>query len=942
VCRKPDNCTVSRFVSNDGKRAVYCGRTPGTLGTNNGGQHLHWIHATDRADGLALQCEPPQSNRKKKQTRGAWDGSATLYWDFEGGHRAELAGKLGVSIQSLERLGAGWHPQLRCWTFPERDATGKVIGISTRLPSGQKKMMAGGARGLTYAADWDTGNGPICLVEGGSDTAAGITIGISVIGRPSNRGGVAHLKDLLAGVSAHREIIVIAERDQKENGDWPGKDGAISVAEQLADALGRQVIWALPPDNAKDTRAWLLTQRDVPRERLISQFLAGLERTIVPPPAKAPASPQPTSDVSSGPTDSFKAGTVSEATPQDARLNKWHGSMLRARIASLNKPGVYLDTSPAGAGKSYVDCLAVFDLQARDPEKRALLVYPTHKNCDEIEDNFLEELMNRGIFALDSVAVLPPRLTKPTKYRSQNCWNSDADDAERMGLPVISAICTTCPLEDHCTEHGYLRDYQTAMKARIVLCTHKRAEYAGFDVIANAGYISVHESPIDVLRPPVGVTGSDLIKIQEILIQTLEDPKSLNSIQDEQHKAVHGLLDLVEDLLAQLGRAESTVEWRPVVAVPFPRGMERILYRATRAARATLRAGAWRIIVAAASGKLHSAAICVDLPAQNGTASSNTIPVKEVIGCRYNPPPESATVWFNDATFCRDQLELILNKKVSDKTPPGQLEIQKKAIQFPQDITQRTSADNVRTYIRGVLADRPKFTRVGVICHKRHIGAVRSLGANFDQRVVKVDYFRSGEDRSSNKWHEECDLIIVVGTPRVPRSAVAQYLVQVGEVGIACEQPEWGLLPWTGTTESGRTVTIRGFGFRNDLWQEAHRAIVRAQLRQAVGRGRGILKTGCEVVVLSNEECGLVISDAGLLSMNGTTTKVLQAMQELSAQNANKDYLGNRALKSSDIAERCGLGRRQTQIALRALEDRGFARRDGRRSGWLLVSQAAS
>ncbi len=63
-----------------------------------------------------------------------------------------LAGQLGVSRESLYRLGIGWTITESCWTFPERDADGKIIGIVRRFLNGEKFCVKGSKRGLTYEA----------------------------------------------------------------------------------------------------------------------------------------------------------------------------------------------------------------------------------------------------------------------------------------------------------------------------------------------------------------------------------------------------------------------------------------------------------------------------------------------------------------------------------------------------------------------------------------------------------------------------------------------------------------------------------------------------------------------------------------------------------------------------------------------------------------------
>src|SRR5206468_7219672 len=64
----------------------------------------------------------------------------------------------------------------------------------------------------------------------------------------------------LADFSAERKISVFGENDRKPNGHWPGRQGALNTATELAKRLGRPVQWSLPPGEAKDLRAWCLSR----------------------------------------------------------------------------------------------------------------------------------------------------------------------------------------------------------------------------------------------------------------------------------------------------------------------------------------------------------------------------------------------------------------------------------------------------------------------------------------------------------------------------------------------------------------------------------------------------------------------------------------------------------------------------------------------------------
>jgi replicative DNA helicase len=76
--------------------------------------------------------------------------------------------------------------------------------------------------------------------------------------------GVDNLALLLKDVPSERLIIVLGEWDPKENGTWPGCEGAKKVSNDLAQKLGRPIKWALPPKGSKDVREWVLAQRPAP------------------------------------------------------------------------------------------------------------------------------------------------------------------------------------------------------------------------------------------------------------------------------------------------------------------------------------------------------------------------------------------------------------------------------------------------------------------------------------------------------------------------------------------------------------------------------------------------------------------------------------------------------------------------------------------------------
>lgn len=587
---------------------------------------------------------------------------------------------------------------------------------------------------------------------------------------------------------------------------------------------------------------------------------------------------------------------------------------------------------------------------------RALLVYPTHENCNEVA----HDAARHGL----DVAVYPGRITKGD---APNCWNLDADDAERMGFPVVKTVCPTCPHRRKCGEVGYLAKIIIAQQATVAVCTHGRAEHSGFrELCANRQFVSIHENAIALLRPRCECTAADLLLIQTLFRRLLNDPKSLDwfgddlKVDDEgvpyhdQEVAVRRerlydfclhMAEIVDDLQVRLDEAEQLTEWVVPPVRSRPPGIERLLFGMCRFLGLPFRGGAWRFVLAASAGELTSAAILVatqHASDKRKAQSHLTVAGKSLIGFRYNPPSFACTTWFNDATVTADVLTSVLNHSVQNKTPPGRIELQKKAVQVLRDITRQTLPQSVAGIIRGVLTDRPQFTRVGIITHRPHIKSILSLEPEFRQRIVKTSYFGSGDERSSNAWHRECDFIVVAGTPRLRPDAIRDYLIQIGRVGAAARGAEWGPIRWIGQTESGERVTVATGGYLDAEWRQAYLDLVRASLVQAIGRGRGILADGCEVLVLSNEECGIPISDSEVTPLNLTELSVLSELKRATAVSPINTYIAKTAVSTETIASAIGLSVRRTRVILSSLDERGLVVRVGERGGWLPFNNGGS
>ena len=295
-------------------------------------------------------------------------------------------------------------------------------------------------------------------------------------------------------------------------------------------------------------------------------------------------------------------------------------------------------------------------------------------------------------------------------------------------------------------------------------------------------------------------------------------------------------------------------------------------------------------------------------------------------------PTEHTTVWLADATADRELLEAGIGRAIHDGTPDGRLELQKSVTQIERDITRKTSPETLKAILRGVLVERPDANRVGIITHKNLVKAAESLGKPFDARIVRVAYYGSGQDRASNTWYQQCDLIIVAGTPRVNSHAIRQRLWQYGLSDAALTDGDWGELRWRGQTQGGIRRSVNGRGYRNREWRQAAQSLIRANIIQAAGRGRPLSDDGCDVLILSNEECGVPLDvkfDVELFPQ-----AALDVLNALSAVAANSYLLGTTAVSTQEVADSMNRSRRQVLDWLAWLHERKLVHRIGERRGW--------
>ena len=184
---------------------------------------------------------------------------AKMAADFRAAVRPEaldkLAASLGVSVESLTRLGVGWSAKHRAWSFPMQDAVGNVLGVRLRLVNGRKLSVKGGKEGLFIPSprpnplpEGEGTHAPLLIAGGPTDTAVFLDLGFSVVGRLSWIGGVELLVKL-AREYRPAEIAIVAD------GDLAGQRGAETLGVVLL-AYWQSVRIITPPIPFKDARAW--------------------------------------------------------------------------------------------------------------------------------------------------------------------------------------------------------------------------------------------------------------------------------------------------------------------------------------------------------------------------------------------------------------------------------------------------------------------------------------------------------------------------------------------------------------------------------------------------------------------------------------------------------------------------------------------------------------
>jgi hypothetical protein len=332
--------------------------------------------------------------------------------------RDELAADLGVPADVLSILQVGFKEDEDCWTFPERDGTGRIVGINRRWKDAQKKLMAGGSRGLYIPPAWRERGGTIFCPEGASNTLAMWAMGLSAVGRPNNRAAVADLALQLSDLPNEQNIVIVGDFDAKRTGEWPGRDGACQVAGELSVKLNRSVLWTLPP-LGKDVREWLSSQ-DFDRSisdawHVCGEGLEGALRKSARPPLDPESFPFPdyiggngNDSECEGVPERWKIVACSELEKRpDEERWVWEGCIARGLITQFN---ALFKVGKTTLLAHLLRCLEDGGMFCGRPCHAAKILYVT----EEPDDNWVDRRDELGLN--DHIHFIRnPFLTKPPK-----------------------------------------------------------------------------------------------------------------------------------------------------------------------------------------------------------------------------------------------------------------------------------------------------------------------------------------------------------------------------------------------------------------------------------------------------------------------------------------------------------------------------------------------
>lgn len=231
-----------------GDRAVHCMRLESAHPARDGG----WYHFYQDTKYQPPTFRPPVAQPKRIDAQGMINKWRSQTKEFQ---FVCLATELKVTVESLTIIGAAWSEEHKAWAFPMFDGDGQIIGIRLRNRQGFKWAVSGSRQGIFLPYFFEIPQ-VAYLPEGPTDTAAGLSLGLYTIGRPTCQSGNEQIKAALKRLGIYRAVIVSDNDEKKKLGPREGRPG-IEGAMKLKKELGlSSVIW-MPPSPIKDLREFV-------------------------------------------------------------------------------------------------------------------------------------------------------------------------------------------------------------------------------------------------------------------------------------------------------------------------------------------------------------------------------------------------------------------------------------------------------------------------------------------------------------------------------------------------------------------------------------------------------------------------------------------------------------------------------------------------------------
>jgi hypothetical protein len=450
---------------------------------------------------------------------------------------------------------------------------------------------------------------------------------------------------------------------------------------------------------------------------------------------------------------------------------------LRAHyLGILGKPGIYLDTTEVGGGKTHQGYIAASQCNS------SLHIIPTHA----IKEQVAAGLVKVGVLPQSAVAAFPER-------SQENCCRWDeVERLYRLGVSIPSAMCSTCEFARQCQ---HLSSKDKAERASHSVATMARMEHFQLARIgANKDFVKIDENAVDLLRPTVKVDADHLRAVLNAVEAAAQ--YDFTSSNPDAKVFFNLVASHARDLLAGLETATACTEIPvpnrqdalPMVEFLLTKGYRKAGVDSTK----TGLAPAKDLLFGFSCGELIRCMVQVDHDERRKEA------VKSIVGVWAMDLPRDAQghlkcpVVFADGTADAELLTAIIGETVTDITPSGRICPAKRVVQIPLDIKRGTRAEAFLEMVRGIMVANPTKKRIGIICHSNHHRALSHLGTTLKNRIVKSTYFGSGEDRASNEWVElGLDLLLVVGTPRIGPGDVRTRMIQLGLDQKAPSHSKW-------------------------------------------------------------------------------------------------------------------------------------------------------